>query len=1402
MHRQSSINVLNVDMRKRKYWLAPPPLVTYTLLLALLPTWVVCQSEDYFCGLDWVHAANACPKSCPTGNDAECTDELGEEYACFFFTGCYERYQSGEFGPLETDEPEEIEEGGGQEEQQVIEATLPPNANQYCASTWLQAMINCGGVDEEKACPNGVRDCDENEMCQTDTYCDQPLKELESEVQFTLKGPENTLEKVEEQTILLNVTGEYLRGTLETLEISFTSMEILEQEMVTGEVKVNVMIKAATRGAFKKLDSIAENTINLQGQDVVKELKRKGNSEQEYYFTKVSEISVLSTEQLTELPTKSPAGAPTVKPSKEPTKSPTPFPTISGTDWPSEMPSEMPSRPFLTSLTTATRRELTKATSTSYGYVFNVRTKAEVGAVLVKGMDFYTDKFGSVNYELWTRPGTFIGYRGRYAGWELIATGSIKGKGAGELTSIPEEDFTEVSINGGGSNQGTRAFYITLNSKDLVYQAPDQGGSLASKADVNVHDETDEIEIYDGEAILAYPFPPQSQSYMYRAPRKFVGTIYYDRLPCRPLSAFGIIRELPCPKGVVPTASPTIFATKEPSIEPTTAAPTLTPVSDEPTNKVTQSPAAAPQAPSKGIPSSPSSSSFGQPAPSSSGFGQGGSSPSSSSFGQGGPSPSSSSFGQGGTSPSSSGFGQGGPSPSSSSFGEGESSGSSGFADSTPNPSANATETVSPAASPSPSGGAPAAPVVAPMRVAIAMTLINTKERSMNDEEVEAFTKFLLQFMNRHGAPDLSIADISIVSQQKAYYDVSTVKGKGNETDSYVSVKVARSLTSQSTSRLRNGSQRRLKTLPAIEFQIDLDVSSSSVPKSQFAARSLEVITKNKIEFIELIRETGKDLPYFENVNDVLMSYSVPETTASLTPEESSESGGSNIAVIAGAIAAALLALGGGGFVYHKKRKRAKVSSKSKKVAKRSKVKKVPSMNNTEQNDTSESSHDVESPDEDSSRDVSKKRDKRRKESREVGTKSGVSESIEDNEDVATLESGGSDDERPSNDTRPGNPKRRTSLSRSTGMKRLVESGGHDEKPSGVNGRTGLSRSDSMIRVSRSDKSRLCKSMIDTRFEQALLEDNAMDEVDESIQGSLNSSHSGNEKNGARRLSRSMVISKVDPKLLSDVNDSSMPDKGRTKRATGRLSRSLSISNNDATLLAEAIDEAAGMEECTQKLRQSESDSHPDGSVPVLLHDDNLDDADLSTLPEEVEKTDNKEEKKKKKKDRKSRKRDDKRKSFNSTSSKGSSGDEDAKASRRRSRRKDRKGKSGSGSSIEVDGSFSNSGNSFDISASLRDSGTSGNKGPSDGEEREEQLRKSSSMESPDKESRSSRRKNSLRGSDNEGVRRSGARKSSDDLGDLDESNISLRGSGTRPSKSKDGLPRDFGQVKGRHRWA
>src|SRR5210317_1707285 len=92
-----------------------------TLLLLLLlthnTTLTQANTLDNYCGKDWVNAANACPKHCPTGNDSECIEELGEEYGCFLFTGCHDRVEAGEFG-IRDPEPDDGNgdgEGGGGE---------------------------------------------------------------------------------------------------------------------------------------------------------------------------------------------------------------------------------------------------------------------------------------------------------------------------------------------------------------------------------------------------------------------------------------------------------------------------------------------------------------------------------------------------------------------------------------------------------------------------------------------------------------------------------------------------------------------------------------------------------------------------------------------------------------------------------------------------------------------------------------------------------------------------------------------------------------------------------------------------------------------------------------------------------------------------------------------------------------------------------------------------------------------------------------------------------------------------------------------------------------------------------------------------------------------------------------
>jgi hypothetical protein len=69
------------------------------------------------------------------------------------------------------------------------------------------------------------------------------------------------------------------------------------------------------------------------------------------------------------------------------------------------------------------------------------------------------------------------------------------------------------------------------------------------------------------------PSDPLSSKF-FRYPRQFLGSIYYDRLPCKPFMAFGKIKQLPCP--VLPTNSPTL---PQPSASPVTIVPAQRPVS-------------------------------------------------------------------------------------------------------------------------------------------------------------------------------------------------------------------------------------------------------------------------------------------------------------------------------------------------------------------------------------------------------------------------------------------------------------------------------------------------------------------------------------------------------------------------------------------------------------------------------------------------------------------------------------------------------------------------------------------------------------------------------------------------------------------------------------------------------
>lgn len=241
--------------------------------------------------------------------------------------------------------------------------------------------------------------------------------------------------------------------------------------------------------------------------------------------------------------------------------------TIAPTDPPvkTKRPTSSPTpNPYLASLKTAARREINgnagSTTTTSYGFIFNMRTTAESAAVHIIGFDFLTASTSDLDFELYSTPGSYTRIKGKYGRWIMMGKGTVKGQGTGSLTSITSDLITPIPMDGQGS---TRAFYLSLSTKDMITRVTSTG----SAADEMVQQATDEVLLYEGESVNAFPFPAETDG-AYAGPHQFIGAIHYDTVPCKPFEAQGYIYTLPCP--VIPTISPVPS-----TIAPTTLSPTI-----------------------------------------------------------------------------------------------------------------------------------------------------------------------------------------------------------------------------------------------------------------------------------------------------------------------------------------------------------------------------------------------------------------------------------------------------------------------------------------------------------------------------------------------------------------------------------------------------------------------------------------------------------------------------------------------------------------------------------------------------------------------------------------------------------------------------------------------------------
>jgi len=514
--------------------------------------------------------------------------------------------------------------------------------NNFCGNSWGAAMISCG-----MPCPQemDVECTNVGETCFTAvTNCNRPLERLVADMLVTLLGPDSTMED-EDGIILEGTIYDILSEVVEEEGVVLDGVDLGEQEIagrrelqrryrhrgllgwhkddmfVSGNnnmriAKVNNVtrrilptgssaldVSMVITGDYRPppyldLNVIAEESINREGAMVVSRLRTRGSREGREFFERVDGIEALARSAVTARPTQRPERSPTFSPTSDVTELPSWLPSA----YPTEFPTSAPTRDYDQKIVMGSVEALTLGGTTtfSYGYIFNMRTPSNSGVVLVNGLDFYTESTTNEKLELWSRTDSFKDHKGNYDGWDLIASGTVKGRGFGQYTPIPEELFKPVSILGDG---GTRAFYLSLESNQLVYRIG-VGSTEAGvpDSDMEIQYSNEDIEIWEGESVLSYPFPSVAQvaqANYYRFPRAFLGTVRYDRMPCKPLSLYGPVFDLPCP--LVPTGSPTFT---RPTATPVTSPPSLAPT-HRPVGTPTATRTEAPVSISTGVPTGP-----------------------------------------------------------------------------------------------------------------------------------------------------------------------------------------------------------------------------------------------------------------------------------------------------------------------------------------------------------------------------------------------------------------------------------------------------------------------------------------------------------------------------------------------------------------------------------------------------------------------------------------------------------------------------------------------------------------------------------------------------------------------------------------------------------------------------
>eukprot|EP00573_Skeletonema_grethae_P000342 CAMPEP_0201690638 /NCGR_PEP_ID=MMETSP0578-20130828/4035_1 /ASSEMBLY_ACC=CAM_ASM_000663 /TAXON_ID=267565 /ORGANISM="Skeletonema grethea, Strain CCMP 1804" /LENGTH=521 /DNA_ID=CAMNT_0048175683 /DNA_START=235 /DNA_END=1803 /DNA_ORIENTATION=+ len=270
---------------------------------------------------------------------------------------------------------------------------------------------------------------------------------------------------------------------------------------------------------------------------------------------------------------------------------------------PSSMPSLSPTRDF--DQVFETRIDPTPTGSS--GIVFSLKTPKGGPSVRLIGMKFITPFEGKLEYEIYSKLGSWRNFVGRTNEFELIASGQVTGKGPKTWVDVIEDDSVGTIVNGNETTTvnyvgwknihilgdgGERSFYVTTTKRFLkedqtsipILFSSALNSLSESLRQYGMVKSNSELELYEGDGILDYPWPtdPNGKSPYYRRPRGPIITFKYERSPCFPNVNF---TGWPCPyvqRTRRPTRNPTRKPTKSPTPLPTRQ-PTWNPTR-EPTN--------------------------------------------------------------------------------------------------------------------------------------------------------------------------------------------------------------------------------------------------------------------------------------------------------------------------------------------------------------------------------------------------------------------------------------------------------------------------------------------------------------------------------------------------------------------------------------------------------------------------------------------------------------------------------------------------------------------------------------------------------------------------------------------------------------------------------------------------